>query len=80
MYIPLDIVVFGLIEVITCTGSPCPGNFQSFLNMDEVVLTISEVISWELELFQISFLFRKENKRNWIESITAYVILLGMIV
>lgn len=57
MYIPLDIVVFGLIEVITCTGSPCPGNFQSFLNMDEVVLTISEVISWELELFQISFLF-----------------------
>lgn len=56
MYIPLDIVVFGLIEVITYTGSPCPGNFQS-LNMDEVVLTISEVISWELELFQISFLF-----------------------
>lgn len=57
MYIPLDIVVFGLIEVITYTGSPCPGNFQSFLNMDEVVLTISEVISWELELFQIRFLF-----------------------
>lgn len=57
MCIPLDIVVVQLLQVITFTSSPCPGSFQSFLNMDKVVLIISKMIFWELESFQISFLF-----------------------